>query len=66
MSPNYYTSLLSQALIDFAGNATGLYNRLIEIHQIAYLAGDNVVYPQGQVFNIELTLDNSGNTKTIN
>ena len=57
--------MLSQALIDYAGNKTGLFNRLVEIHNIAYNAGDDVVYPANQVFNIEVTLINSDNAKTI-
>jgi len=63
-TPNY-TALLSQALIDYAGNKTGLYNALRSIHHTAYLAGDTIVYPANMTFEIQVTLDNQNNPQHI-
>lgn len=63
--PTNYTSLIQNAITQYANDGVGLYNAIKSIHTQARAAGDSVIYPGGKTLNITVCLNNFGNPQEI-
>ena len=63
--PTNYTSMIQNAITQYANDGVGLYKAIRNIHIQAKAAGDSIDYPGGSTLNITVCLDDFGNAQEI-